>query len=477
MFSSLELEGDLLMSLVKNQGFSILWETFGYGGIVAFTSTLFGATWGYLCARYDFPYRKFFLWLLPAPMAIPVYVYSFVYLSLWQKFISYDKSHLLFLFVFILSASPYAFLLSFVVFKKRPQSLVESAELLGWNSGQFWRNIHWPFARPLLVSAFFIVLFEYLSDFGASQIFGINTLSTVIYKVWNAYFSFPTAAFLALFLMCAVILFLVMDLGRKEFSFRAAPYSRIPFPFPRALIFAASLTLFFSFFIPMGVLFAVGMKEIFTLTDLSDLFGAVQNTLILSLLFSFLIVFFISLLVYVFKRGRPMIRLLRLFTQFGYAMPGTALAVAVTVPFFYLQRYFDGFSRSVLIGLSLMFLAWFIRFFKVGWDPIEKSRLQYSESTEEAGQFYIKNPASRWLRLNLPMISSGTAISFFLLFLESMKELPIVLLTRPYGWDNLAIKFFEFSNESEWEKAAPYGLFIVFFGLIGNFIFIQTDKT
>jgi iron(III) transport system permease protein len=35
-----------------------------------------------------------------------------------------------------------------------------------------------------------------------------------------------------------------------------------------------------------------------------------------------------------------------------------------------------------------------------------------------------------------------------------MKELPITLMTRPFGWDTLAVRVFEMTSEGEWERAA-----------------------
>ena len=42
-----------------------------------------------------------------------------------------------------------------------------------------------------------------------------------------------------------------------------------------------------------------------------------------------------------------------------------------------------------------------------------------------------------------------------------MKEMPITLMTRPFGWDTLAVRVFEMTAEGEWQRAALPALAIV----------------
>jgi iron(III) transport system permease protein len=47
-----------------------------------------------------------------------------------------------------------------------------------------------------------------------------------------------------------------------------------------------------------------------------------------------------------------------------------------------------------------------------------------------------------------------------------MKELPITLMTRPFGWDTLAVRVFQLTTEGEWERAALPAIAIVIAGLL-----------
>jgi iron(III) transport system permease protein len=51
-------------------------------------------------------------------------------------------------------------------------------------------------------------------------------------------------------------------------------------------------------------------------------------------------------------------------------------------------------------------------------------------------------------------------------FVDVMKEMPITLMMRPFGWDTLAVRVFELTSEGEWRRAALPALAIVAAGLV-----------
>jgi iron(III) transport system permease protein len=51
-------------------------------------------------------------------------------------------------------------------------------------------------------------------------------------------------------------------------------------------------------------------------------------------------------------------------------------------------------------------------------------------------------------------------------FVDLMKELPITLMTRPFGFETLAVRVFEMAAEGEWERAALPSVLLVLVGLV-----------
>jgi iron(III) transport system permease protein len=63
-------------------------------------------------------------------------------------------------------------------------------------------------------------------------------------------------------------------------------------------------------------------------------------------------------------------------------------------------------------------------------------------------------------------LKNGLFIAAMLVFVDVMKEMPITLMTRPFGWDTLAVKIFELTSEGEWQRAALPSITLVAAGLV-----------
>ena len=69
-------------------------------------------------------------------------------------------------------------------------------------------------------------------------------------------------------------------------------------------------------------------------------------------------------------------------------------------------------------------------------------------------------------RVHLPMLRASLSTAAALAFVDIMKEMPITLMTRPFGWDTLAVRVYEMTSEGQWERAALPSLAIVLVGLV-----------
>jgi iron(III) transport system permease protein len=68
--------------------------------------------------------------------------------------------------------------------------------------------------------------------------------------------------------------------------------------------------------------------------------------------------------------------------------------------------------------------------------------------------------------VHLPLLRGSVLAAGVLVFVDLMKELPITLMTRPFGFETLAVRVFEMAAEGEWTRAALPSLFIVAAGLL-----------
>jgi iron(III) transport system permease protein len=123
------------------------------------------------------------------------------------------------------------------------------------------------------------------------------------------------------------------------------------------------------------------------------------------------------------------------------------------------SQIFQGSLLVMLLGYSARFLA-------VSYAPIETGLQNISRSMDEAAQSLGIAGMQRLRRIHVPMLRVSIFTGAALCFVDIMKELPITLMTRPFGWDTLAVRVFEMTSEGEWQRAALPALFIVLVGLL-----------
>jgi iron(III) transport system permease protein len=79
-------------------------------------------------------------------------------------------------------------------------------------------------------------------------------------------------------------------------------------------------------------------------------------------------------------------------------------------------------------------------------------------------------------RVHMPLLRTSLATAATLVFVDVMKEMPITLIARPFGWDTLAVRVFEMTAEGEWERAALPALAIVLVSLFPTALLIRRGQ-
>jgi iron(III) transport system permease protein len=466
---------------------------------VGVMSGVLGTLLAWLTAMCEFPGRPFFEWALLLPLAIPAYVLAFVAVG-FLDFSGPLQSALRDVFgssswfprirslggaIFVLSLAtyPYVYLLARSAFLTQGRRALEAAQTLGYGrSAATWR-VALPMARPWIIAGVALTAMETLADFGAVYIFNTRTFTTAIYSAWFGMRSVNTALQLAGVLMVFVlIVFVVERRSRSKASFASARDAsratvRLQFsaPLRRLACAFASLVFTTAFVLPviqLGIWAGEGLADL----D-SRYFGFVTRSLLLAASAAVVIVAVSVLLAYVLRRlpsmfSRSVIRL----ATIGYAVPGTVLAVGVLVPIILLNnalqnllRSWFGESAPVLLfqGTLLAVLCGYLaRFLAVGFNPIESGLQRITKNIDEAAIGLGVTGAQLLRRVHVPLLRTSLATAATLVFVDVMKEMPITLIVRPFGWDTLAIRVFEMTSEGEWERAALPAIAIVLAGLV-----------
>jgi iron(III) transport system permease protein len=207
-----------------------------------------------------------------------------------------------------------------------------------------------------------------------------------------------------------------------------------------------------------------------------NLLGHVGNSLVLAATAAFLTTL-IALLVATgqrFVRSRLVHAAARL-AGLGYALPGAVLAIGLFLPVTWLDHQASAWLESWLdrpVGLiftgtlALMLLGLVVRFLAVAQSTTESGMKRLSPRLDEAAAtFGVKGLATSW-RIHLPLLKKALFTSGILVFVDVLKEMPLTLMTRPFGWDTLSVRIFELTSEGDWQRAAWPSLVLLLAGLV-----------
>jgi iron(III) transport system permease protein len=383
--------------------------------------------------------------------------------------------------VLSLALYPYVYLIAKNAFATQGAVALEAAQSLGLSRLQGFFRVALPMARPWIAAGLMLALMETLADFGTMAIFNYDTFTTAIYKAWYSLFSLPAAAQLASVLIVFVLVMVVLEQrSRSQMRFNAVGRSVVSrraelSPVRAWAAFAyAGAVLLVAFVVPI-IQLALWTREVMA-QDLDARYWAFAwHSVLLAGLGALMVMVVALLLAYAGRRrpGSAMVWTQRVATL-GYAFPGAVLAVGLFIPVAVLDnglialgRAWFGFEGTqVLKGtLLVMLLAYLVRFLAVGFGPIDSGLQRISRHVDEAARTLGTGTRALLTRVHLPMLRASLQTAAALTFVDIMKEMPITLMTRPFGWDTLAVRVFEMTSEGEWERAALPSLAIVLVGL------------
>ncbi len=458
---------------------------------------LLGVSLAWLTSLCEFPGRRWLDWALMLPFAIPAYVLAFVFVGLLD-FAGPVQSTLRDWFgsglrlppvrstggvitVLVLVFYPYVYLLARGAFMAQGRGLMEAARVLGlspWRA--FWR-VALPMAWPAIGAGLALALMETLADFGAVSVFNYQTFTTAIYKTWYGFYSLSSATQLACLLLVFVLVVLMAEKRLRGQTRTASERQRAAalFPLRGVKAWAASawcgLVFALAFVVPILQLLAWFWER--GRFDLDSRYlDLVSNTLSIGAVAALLTV--ASALVLAFARRQYASRQMRslvAFSNLGYALPGSLLAVAIMFAFSYLDNHLviplstalGGAGKPLLLGsLAALLVAYLIRFMAVAYGPLEGALARIRPSIPQASRSLGVGGVALFWRIYLPLLLPGCLSAGLLVFVDVLKEMPATLLMRPFGWDTLAVRIYALTSEGEWSRAALPALTLVLVGLL-----------
>lgn len=470
---------------------------------VAFLAVVFGSTTSWLTSQYNFPFKNTYKWALVMPLAIPTYISAYTYgefldftgpvQTFYRDLTGYTSAREYWfpdirsttgaVFLMSLVLYPYVYLPARLSFQMQNASLNDVARVLGAGPVKIFFRVALPAARPAIAVGVMLALMEALNDIGAVEYLGVRTLTFSIYDTWLNRSSLAGAAQIALMLLVVVAFLMYVENKMRAQQKYSDPRNKVTNNEPtnlRGLKAAlASLWCFIPLLLGFLVPFWQLLKFSFQRLELGlkpELYQAAANSVLVAILTAIVCTCSAFLIVYAYGRvGQSKQVILKKLAGFGYAVPGTILAlgtIAVVALFdnsldAFMQKTF-GIKTGLLFSGSVVILVYAssVRFLTIAMGNIETGYSKISSNLSSASRTLGRTEFQSVKEIDLPLLRPAFATAMLLVLVDTMKELSATLLLRPFNFNTLSTYVYELASRALFEDAAIAALMIVIIGLV-----------
>lgn len=479
---------ELWRLLLRPRSALILFNSVALAATVTLSTIALSVPLAWLVVRSDLPGRRLWTGLLVVPLAVPSYVGGFVLIGalgprgMLQGLLEpLGVARLPEIYGFpgawlalTLFTYPYVFVVVRAALQGMDPALEEASRSLGQSGWTTFRRITLPQLRPAIAAGGLLVALYTLSDFGAVSLLQFDTFTRVIYVHYQGSFDRHLAAGLALVLVCMTLVILALEhrsRGRavhhrgpranRSFARRRVPLGRWRLP---ALAFCAGVVLL-ALAMPALTVGYWLLRSVAHTPDFSALPGLAWNSLWVSAAAGFFAVVLAVPVAYLTVRfPRRPIRLFEYAIYLGYGLPGIVIALSLV---------FFGANVAPLIYQTffLLIAAYLIRFLPQAYGNARASLLQVHPSLEEASRSLGRSWLGTLRAVTLPLVRGGATAGGILVFVTTLKELPITLLLGPIGFKTLATEIWTSTAEGFFADAAPVILVLLGISLLPTLLF------
>ena len=467
---------------------------------VALLAGLLGTFAAMAAVLFEFPGRRQFEILFLVPLAFPAYVLAFIYsewmgyggiwetilTTLWvpkDSFLMHPTPAWKAPIVLSLALYPYVYLLARQAFRTSGHSAIEVARSLGQNRTKALVRVVLPLAVPWILAGLTLVAMETAADFGAVAILSLDTFTTEIYKSWDSRHSIHSAGQLASLLIGFILLLLLA----KNFFSSKAGFRSIGNPNVAAnrikpgytgqclLVLLSTFLILAACVLPVLQLLMWTVDTVAVSDSLNRHLSLLTNSALLGLsgasILMALTLFLVFAIHFRMQRGSGLwVEAITL----GYAVPGSVLAIAVFGFLLTIQSMLPFLDFRA--GLFALLMGLCIRFFAVSFRSLEHTLERVPRSVIDSSGLLAPGLWVKFRKLILPLTRPGLITGFLLCSIEIMKEMPMTLMMRPFGWDTLSVEIFELTAEGMWEEAAFPALCLVTLSCLPVIFLMRREK-
>ena len=235
----------------------------------------------------------------------------------------------------------------------------------------------------------------------------------------------------------------------------------------------------FGFFIPVIILVSNSLYA-FDYEPINTFVQPFLNSIFVSFLSANFVVFFSFFIVsYSNESKSKYIKLLAGISSTGYAFPGTMLAIGVVIFIGFLDDTISLVDNYVLqipdyfyFGgtFFVLLFAYVVRFQAIGFGALSSGLQKIPQNLFSASRCLGKSFTGTTFKITLPLLFPFLLAGGLLVFVDTMKELPMTLLLRPFNFETLATQAYQYAHSELMAEASVPALLIIASGLVPVFL-------
>ncbi|MEY3750872.1 MAG: hypothetical protein RLZZ11_264 [Cyanobacteriota bacterium] len=446
-------------------------NTLALVGLVGALTAVLGTATGWLTARCDFPGRRWLRMAQLLPLATPSYLLAATWIDLGSRYGVRVHGFTPTLLVMVLSTYSYVFLLSTESFSVSGRRQLEACRSLGVGPWGSFRRVALPMALPAIGAGVALGGMEVVNELGAVQLLGVPTLSSGILMRWQQDGDPQGAVALALMALVIVALLVGAERNLRQRS-RCWNLGNDGDADPQWTLqglrrWGSWLTCGLPPLISLGVpaIWTALSWDQIRAEDTSELLALGGRSFSLALLAALLTVA-AGLMLAIAKRWIPnrLLQRLTFISGLGYAIPGTVLALALML------------IGGPLALAPLLLLVWGYtdRFLAVSKGGLDAAMERIPPSVDEAATSLGQSWLGVLQRVHLPLLRGPLLVGGLLVFVDTVKELPLTFALRPFDFDTLAVRVYQYASDERVGAALVPALLILGLGLVAAMALIPS---
>jgi len=471
-------------TVVSGRTLELILNTATLVAAVAFAAATIGVGAAWLTERTELRGRRAWRVFVALPLVLPSYVIALTVISalgprglisdalgfamptvrgFWGAFWSLTVATYPFVYLIVASA-----------LRRIDPTVEEAARGLGASPRTVFFRVVAPQLRRAIGAGVLLSALYALSDFGAVSLVGFDSFTRVVYAQYAGRLNRTPAIVLAVVLVLLALIVLLTESrfrrGRHAIPRPSGRPSRL-MPLSRrqhalATVGLGTLTAF-TLLLPVGALLAWFIRDP---APRGIPWGSLSGSLTVSALAAAgAIVLSVPVALLVVRHRSRRTAFVERLVYLSYSVPHITVGLAIV---FVASRYLGSLYQSLFVLVG----AYVSVFFAQALGSVASSLSQMNPNLEDAARGLGKNQFQTVVGVLLPLMKRGIAAGGLLVFLTTMKELPITLLLRPTGLDTLAVDVWSTSGDLLYSTAAVPALLLLVVSALPTFVLATRQR-